>query len=66
MQTRRSVILSAAAAVALSAVPARASSAVSAASRKAGPVRLTLPAPSGPHPVGTVSLHLVDASRSDP
>ncbi|MCX4885606.1 hydrolase [Streptomyces sp. NBC_00847] len=66
MQTRRSVIVSAAAAVALSAVPARAASAASVASGKAGPVRLTLPAPSGPHPVGTVSLHLVDASRSDP
>ncbi|WP_405670178.1 alpha/beta hydrolase family protein [Streptomyces sp. NBC_01530] len=66
MQTRRSVILSAAAAVALSAVPARAASAASVASGKTGPVRLTLPAPSGPHPVGTVSLHLVDASRSDP
>ncbi|WP_409493212.1 alpha/beta hydrolase family protein [Amycolatopsis sp. cmx-11-12] len=28
--------------------------------------RLTLPAPTGPHPVGTVSMHLVDKSRSDP
>lgn len=36
------------------------------ASREAGPVRLTLPAPSGPYPVGTVSLHLVDGSRADP
>jgi hypothetical protein len=25
-----------------------------------------LPAPTGPHPVGTVSLHLVDESRPDP
>ncbi|AUY52434.1 acetylhydrolase [Streptomyces sp. CB01881] len=31
-----------------------------------GPPRLTLPAPTGPYPVGTVSLHLVDASRPDP
>jgi pimeloyl-ACP methyl ester carboxylesterase len=29
-------------------------------------VRLTLPAPTGPHRVGTVSLHLVDRSRQDP
>lgn len=31
-----------------------------------GPARLTLPAPTGPHLVGTVSLHLVDGSRPDP
>ncbi len=30
------------------------------------PHRLTLPAPTGPRPVGTVSLHLVDPTRSDP
>ncbi len=29
-------------------------------------IRLTLPAPTGPHGVGTVSLHLVDHSRQDP
>lgn len=35
----------------------------------AGPTRqarVALPAPSGPHQVGTVSLHLVDTSRPDP
>ncbi|GAA1500912.1 alpha/beta hydrolase [Kitasatospora kazusensis] len=31
-----------------------------------GPARLTLPEPTGPHPVGTVALHLLDASRPDP
>ncbi|MFJ3216699.1 alpha/beta hydrolase family protein [Kitasatospora sp. NPDC086801] len=31
-----------------------------------GPARLTLPEPTGPHPVGTVPLHLLDASRPDP
>ncbi|MGW7259368.1 alpha/beta hydrolase family protein [Streptomyces sp. NPDC054834] len=31
-----------------------------------GPPRLILPEPTGPYPVGTVSLHLVDASRPDP
>ncbi|MEV5878782.1 acetylhydrolase [Streptomyces sp. NPDC052101] len=31
-----------------------------------GPARLALPLPTGPHPVGTVSLHLVDGSRPDP
>lgn len=27
---------------------------------------MVLPAPSGPHPIGTVALHLVDRSRPDP
>ncbi|MEU6550832.1 acetylhydrolase [Streptomyces sp. NPDC046915] len=36
------------------------------ASTAPGPVRLTLPAPTGPYPVGTVPLHLVDTSRPDP
>ncbi|MDH6708718.1 dienelactone hydrolase [Kitasatospora sp. MAA19] len=30
------------------------------------PGRLTLPEPTGPHPVGTVALHLRDTSRPDP
>ncbi|MFD9123535.1 alpha/beta hydrolase family protein [Kitasatospora sp. NPDC059571] len=30
------------------------------------PVAMTLPAPHGPHAVGTTGLHLVDASRKDP
>ncbi|GAA0629790.1 hypothetical protein GCM10010174_57690 [Kutzneria viridogrisea] len=30
------------------------------------PVRLTLPAPTGPHPLGTASFHLVDQARVDP
>ncbi|MFD9790264.1 alpha/beta hydrolase family protein [Streptomyces sp. NPDC059070] len=29
-------------------------------------LRLTLPAPTGPHPVGTVALRLVDRARRDP
>ncbi|MFJ9537585.1 alpha/beta hydrolase family protein [Streptomyces sp. NPDC101225] len=74
MQTRRSVLMSATAAFAASALPARAASRPPAssaspatrASRENGLVRLTLPGPSGPHPVGTVSLHLVDGTRSDP
>ncbi|MFK3980615.1 alpha/beta hydrolase family protein [Micromonospora sp. NPDC050397] len=32
----------------------------------AGPARITLPTPTGPHRIGTVSLHLVDTSRPDP
>jgi dienelactone hydrolase len=32
----------------------------------AAPVRLTLPAPTGPDRIGTVSLHLVQAGRPDP
>ncbi|MFH9087794.1 alpha/beta hydrolase family protein [Streptomyces sp. NPDC017673] len=63
MQTRRAVMLSAVAVVTLSAVSARTASA---APREAGLVRLRLPAPSGPFPVGTISLRLVDTSRPDP
>lgn len=63
MQTRRAAMLSAVAAVTLSAISARTASA---APHKAGLLRLTLPALTGPHPVGTVSLRLVDASDSDP
>ncbi|WP_046734568.1 alpha/beta hydrolase family protein [Streptomyces humi] len=63
MLTRRAAVLSALATVTLSAVSARTASA---ASRPAGRARLTLPAPGGPHPVGTVSLHLVDTTRADP
>ncbi|GIF65299.1 hypothetical protein Ais01nite_33340 [Asanoa ishikariensis] len=32
----------------------------------AAPVRLTLPVPTGPFPIGIVPLHLVDRSRPDP
>lgn len=38
----------------------------SAASTAPGPLQLTLPVPTGPYPVGTVPLHLVDTSRPDP
>lgn len=31
-----------------------------------GPPRMVLPAPTGPYPIGTVALHLVDRSRPDP
>jgi dienelactone hydrolase len=31
-----------------------------------GPAQLTLPVPTGPYPLGTVSLHLIDRSRPDP
>lgn len=37
-----------------------------AATAQPGPARLTLPTPTGPHPVGTVALHLVDRSQPDP
>ena len=30
------------------------------------PVQLTLPEPTGPHRIGTVSLHLIDHTRTDP
>ncbi|MGW4326797.1 alpha/beta hydrolase family protein [Nocardia sp. NPDC004573] len=44
-------------ALALAGVPAAAS---------AEPVRLGLPAPTGPYPVGSAELHLIDPSRVDP
>lgn len=33
---------------------------------RGAPPRLTLPPPGGPHPVGTVDVHLVDRARLDP
>jgi len=45
---------------------AAASPGPAAGARTPAPVRLTLPAPSGPHPIGTVWLHLVDRARVDP
>ncbi|MFI1645370.1 alpha/beta hydrolase family protein [Streptomyces avidinii] len=64
--TRRRMLgaaLTAGAAVPLAAVagPAWADS----ASAAPASTRLTLPGPTGPHPVGTVQLHLVDRSRPD-
>jgi predicted dienelactone hydrolase len=47
-------------------VPIAIAGPVSAAPVAPGPVQLTLPAPTGPYPVGTVPLHLVDNSRPDP
>jgi predicted dienelactone hydrolase len=29
-------------------------------------IQLTLPTPTGPHPIGTVSLHLIDGTRDEP
>ncbi|MFG2957331.1 alpha/beta hydrolase family protein [Streptomyces sp. NPDC048291] len=63
MLTRRTALLSAVAATALSAVSARTASTEP---RAAGPVRLTLPEPGGPYPVGTTALRLVDTARADP
>jgi dienelactone hydrolase len=41
-------------------------SSASAPPRSAGPARLTLPTPTGPYPVGTADLHLIDRSRANP
>ncbi|WP_267885120.1 hydrolase [Streptomyces rimosus] len=41
-------------------------SAPKAGPRSAKPVRMTLPAPTGPHQVGVTHLHLVDGTRRDP
>ncbi|MBL1108869.1 acetylhydrolase [Streptomyces sp. 5-8] len=48
------------------AVPLGVAGPARAASGAPAPVRLTLPDPTGPYPVGTVALHLVDAARPDP
>jgi hypothetical protein len=37
-----------------------------AAAAAAAPARLGLPAPTGPYPVGSIDLHLVDPGRQDP
>ena len=50
-------LASAVTALSAAAIPASASTA---------PLRVTLPVPTGPHPVGTVSLHLVQNNRPDP
>ncbi|GAA4262525.1 alpha/beta hydrolase family protein [Dactylosporangium darangshiense] len=52
----------------LAALPAAAVSLTAAPALAAAPplTRLTLPAPTGPEQIGTVSLHLVDATRPDP
>ncbi|MCL6667518.1 alpha/beta hydrolase family protein [Streptomyces panaciradicis] len=63
MLTRRAALLSAVAATLLPGITARTASA---APRTAGLLKPTLPPPSGPHPVGTLSLRLVDRTRSDP
>ncbi|MEU4432007.1 hypothetical protein AB0F65_15080, partial [Nocardia rhamnosiphila] len=36
------------------------------AAASAEPVRFGLPAPTGPYPVGSTDLHLIDPSREDP
>ncbi|MEU6848607.1 hydrolase [Actinacidiphila alni] len=63
MLTRRTAVLSTAAAAAVSLT---ATGTARAAQAQAQPVRFRLPAPTGPYPVGTVALRLVDASRHDP
>ncbi|WP_327286396.1 MULTISPECIES: acetylhydrolase [unclassified Streptomyces] len=68
--TRRSMLgaaLAAGAAVPLAAVagPAWADPAAPDPAPAPAPARLMLPVPTGPHPVGTVQLHLVDRSRPD-
>ncbi|GII92415.1 alpha/beta hydrolase family protein [Sinosporangium siamense] len=45
---------------------AEAGSSVRAAADTEGPIKVSLPAPTGPYPIGTVALRLVDRSRPDP
>ncbi|MCX3058249.1 alpha/beta hydrolase [Streptomyces beihaiensis] len=65
---RRTVLAAAAALLALPAAPAAAAarSRTDADRRGTGLIRLRLPAPTGPHPVGAVKLRLVDRDRRDP
>jgi predicted dienelactone hydrolase len=62
LATAAGILLTAPASVA---APPTVRSSPEAAAGPAAP-RLSLPAPTGPHRVGTTSLHLVDGARSDP
>ncbi|WP_033400035.1 alpha/beta hydrolase family protein [Actinokineospora enzanensis] len=62
--SRRSLLATAAASAIITVPLATAASARS--RRTPTPPRLTLPAPTGPYPLGTVSLHLIDRTRVDP
>ncbi|MGW2744945.1 alpha/beta hydrolase family protein [Streptomyces sp. NPDC001450] len=64
--TRRRMLAAALAAGVGAAVPISAARQAWAAPTAPGSSQLTLPRPTGPHPVGTVPLHLVDTSRPDP
>lgn len=46
--------------------PTTGSPTLASAAKPTTPVQLTLPVPTGPHPVGNVALHLIDRSRRDP
>ncbi len=61
----RRVLLGAAALSALS-LPLATTLTSTPAQARSGGVRLRLPAPTGPYPIGTVPVHLVDRSRPDP
>ncbi|WP_165956700.1 alpha/beta hydrolase family protein [Kribbella antibiotica] len=56
--SRRTVLAAAAAGLTATAVPAAAAA--------PAPTRLVLPRPTGPYPIGTTELRLVDESRADP
>ncbi|MCT9113917.1 acetylhydrolase [Streptomyces mirabilis] len=64
--TRRRMLAAALAAGVGAAVPISAARQAWAAPAAPGSSQLTLPRPTGPYPVGTVALHLVDTSRPDP
>lgn len=64
--TRRRMLAAALIAGIGAAVPLGVASRAWATPTASDPVQLTLPLPTGPHPVGTVPLHLVDTSRPDP
>lgn len=68
--SRRSVLAGGLGTVGLAVLPGTARAAVTesrtSAPRDSAAVRLVLPGPSGPAPVGTTTLHLVDTSRRDP
>ncbi|GAA2587604.1 lipase [Actinomadura fulvescens] len=63
--TRRSVLTSAGTAALLLAATGTAAAGRPPATARGG-IRLALPRPTGPYPVGTTSLHLIDRSRQDP
>ncbi|GAA0970999.1 alpha/beta hydrolase [Acrocarpospora macrocephala] len=70
-RTTFAVILSLASPTAATGAPAQEATPVTtpvtlAAAQPTSAPRLTLPAPTGPHPLGTISMHLVDHTRKDP
>ncbi|MEV5410844.1 lipase [Thermopolyspora sp. NPDC052614] len=58
--------VTAATVLAVAAPPAPAATPTATAAVTADPIKLTLPEPTGPYPIGVVQAHLIDENRADP